>query len=97
MKLSNCAARTRKIITIANTKVNSRLEELSAKSLDSPVSAVVKFSVNTLSATSCIAFNPSPSVFGGTGAAVIVAEESLLNLNREGDVACSFNVTKLLI
>jgi hypothetical protein len=47
LKLSNCAARTRKMSISARTKAKVRLEELSLKSLESPARAVLKVSSRT--------------------------------------------------
>ena len=74
MKLSNCAARIKKINTNANPKAKDVLELLSTKSLDSPPKSVVKLSSNTLALISSIASIPSPILFPGANPAETVAD-----------------------
>ena len=80
LKLSNWAARTRKIRIRASMKANIRLDELSWKSFESPARAVRKESSRTSSAILSISSIPSLIVFPGARPADIVAATNLLYL-----------------
>ena len=73
IKLSNCAASTKKISTNASINANEVLEELSAKSLEAPESEVSNDSSKTLSAIFSISAIPSPIVLPGASPACTVA------------------------
>ena len=61
LKLSNCAAITRKMSKMASPNANKRLDELSRKFLDSPSRAVLNVSSSTSFAMRSISSSPSPS------------------------------------
>ena len=74
IKLSNCAASTRKISTSARIKAKEVLPELSAKSRDEPLSDVVNVSSSNFFEISCMAFIPSPTVLPGASPDEMVAD-----------------------
>ena len=95
LKLSNCAAKIKYTNNNAKPNANKVLEELSWKSLDSPLKSVVKLSSKTLAATASIASIPSPILLPGAKPAETVAEIKRLFLYNCGGLLSSFAVTKL--
>ncbi len=73
-KLSNCAARIKKIKPSANKNAKLVLLLLSAKSLEEPDREVAKLSSSSLSAIDCISLMPSPIVLPGARPAETVAD-----------------------
>ena len=63
LKLSNCAAKTRKIISREIIMANIRLSELSRNSFDSPDNAVQEASRKCFGCNPSISSNPSPIVY----------------------------------
>ena len=78
IKLSNCAARIRKIKTNARIKAKLVLLLLSLKSLDEPEREVANVSSSTLIAIFSISSIPSPIVKPGCRLAEMVADLYLL-------------------
>ncbi|MNG01680.1 hypothetical protein D3C84_846720 [compost metagenome] len=78
IKLSNCAARIKKINNKANPKAKEVFELLSTKSLDSPLRSVVKLSSRTLALIRSISSIPSLILFPGAKPAETVADIYLL-------------------
>src|SRR5674476_928641 len=95
LKLSNWAARTRKIRIIANINANIRLDELSLKSFESPASAVLNVSSSTSFDILSISSSPSLIVFPFAKPAEIVADTNLLYLFSWGGAVSSVRVTRL--